>query len=182
MGPTVFGTADVTVVFVNCCDVGASALGAGKEGFGTLTIGNGVTEAEASATLEESGAILKGADCSLATKEVGGRAFHELKAVPIGVIKGEYYAGMYFTGEVFFAAEPSGFGKDSATCTNSVFHEFSAEGSGGDGVRVSISDNWNPSQYYLSVALSGGCATVRTEWSEKNIVVLGNCVKRRSTF
>jgi hypothetical protein len=75
------------MVLVYGCDVGSSALSACDEGFGPLAVGNGVAEAEASAALEESGAVLKGADRGLAAKEIGRRAFHELEAVSIGVVK-----------------------------------------------------------------------------------------------
>jgi hypothetical protein len=34
----------------------------------------------------------------------------------------------------------------------------------------------------LPVALGGGSAAVRTEWTEKDVVVLGDCIKVRFTF
>jgi hypothetical protein len=76
--------------------------------------------------LEEGGAILEGADRGLAAKEIGGRAFHKLEAIAVGVIERKYYARVDFTGEVFFASEPSGLGEDASTCAYSVFHKFRA--------------------------------------------------------
>jgi hypothetical protein len=54
--------------------------------------------------LKKGGAILKGADCCLAAEEIGRRAFHELEAIPIGIVKGEHYASVYFASEVFLAS------------------------------------------------------------------------------
>jgi hypothetical protein len=124
MGSTVFGTTDIAVIFVDSCDVWTSAFGTGDESFRSLAIGNGVAEAEATTALEEGGAVLEGADRGLAAKEVGRRAFHELEAIPVGVIEREDDASMYFAGKVFFAAEPPRFGKDASSRTNSVFHQF----------------------------------------------------------
>jgi hypothetical protein len=144
VGTSVFGTANIAVVLVNSSDMGSSALGTRKESFGAFAVGNGVTEAEASATLEEGGTILEGADRGLAAEEIGRRAFHELEAIAIGVVEGEYDAGVNFAGQVFFAAEPSWFRKNAMSSTNSVFHEFGTEGGGRDRVPVSISDDWYP--------------------------------------
>jgi hypothetical protein len=122
MGTTVFGAADIAVVLVDGGDVRTSAFGAGDESLRSLAVGDSVAEAEAATALEEGRTILKGADCGLVAKEVGRRAFHELEAIPVGIVKGKDDAGMYLTGEVFFAAKPSGFSKDASSRTDSVFH------------------------------------------------------------
>jgi hypothetical protein len=136
-----------------------------------------VTEAEAPATLEESGAILKGADSNLATKEVGRRAFHELEAVPIGIVEGENDAGVVFASQVFFTPKPPRLGKDAAACADPVFHEFTTKGGRGNRVRVRVTNDWNPSQDNLAVTLCRGRATVGTEGSEKNVIILRNSVE-----
>jgi hypothetical protein len=83
-----------------------------------------VAEAEATTALEEGGSVLKGADRGLTAKEVGRRAFHELEAVPVGVVEGENDTSMYLASEVFFAAKPSGLGEDASSRADSVFHQF----------------------------------------------------------
>jgi hypothetical protein len=73
---------------------------------------------------------------------------------------------MDLASEVFFASEPSGLGENTAPCTNSIFHKLCAEGRRGSGVGVSVVDNWYPAQNDLSIALSGGGATVGAERAE----------------
>jgi hypothetical protein len=46
-----------------------------------------MAETEAATTLDECGAVLKGADGGLTAKEIGRRASHELKAIPVGVVE-----------------------------------------------------------------------------------------------
>jgi hypothetical protein len=111
MRSTMLGSTDIAVVFVDGGDVGSATFGAGDEGLGALAIGAGVTEAKATAALKEGGSVLKGADRCLAAEEVGGRAFHELKAVPIGIVEREDNAGVYFPSKVFFTPEPSRLGE-----------------------------------------------------------------------
>jgi hypothetical protein len=74
--------------------------------------------------LEEGGAVLEGADCCLAAKEVGRRAFHKLKAVPVGVVEGKNDTRVDFTGEVFFTAKPSRLGENATTGADPIFHKF----------------------------------------------------------
>jgi hypothetical protein len=173
----VFGASDIAMIFVNGGKVGASALGTSEEDFRPFAIRDRVSEAKAAATLEEGGVVLEGADGGLAAKEIGGRATHELEAIPIGVMEGEDDAGMMFASKVFFASEPSWFGEDAAACTNSIFHKFSAKDRGGDGVRVGVANDRNPTQNYLAVTLSRGRAAIRAEWSEKNVIILRNGVE-----
>jgi hypothetical protein len=72
VGPTVFGTADIAVVLVDCGEVRAAALGASEKGFRTLAVGDGVTQAEAATALDEGGARFEGADSGLAAEKVRG--------------------------------------------------------------------------------------------------------------
>jgi hypothetical protein len=126
MCASVLGSSDIAMVFVYGSHMRAATLSASEEGLRALAIWDGVTEVEATATLEEGRSILEGADCRLAAKEVGRRAFHKLEAVTVGVVKGENYTCMDFAGEVLLAAEPSGLGEDASAGAHSVFHEFGA--------------------------------------------------------
>jgi hypothetical protein len=45
MCSTVFGAPDVTMVFVNRCNMWAATFGASDEGFGSFTIGDEVAKA-----------------------------------------------------------------------------------------------------------------------------------------
>jgi hypothetical protein len=179
MSSTVFGPADVTVVFVNRGKVGTAAFGASDEGFGALAVGNGMTQTQATAALDESGAILEGADGGLAAEEVGRGAAHQFETIPIWVIEGEDYAGMDFASKVLLAAEPPWFRENSTAGTYLIFHKFSAEDRRGGGVSVSITNHRNPSQDNLTVPFSRGSAAIRTKGSEENVVIFRNGVQGR---
>jgi hypothetical protein len=51
VGTSVFGTADIAVVFVDSCDVRAAAFGACEESFGSFTVWDRMSQAEASSAL-----------------------------------------------------------------------------------------------------------------------------------
>jgi hypothetical protein len=127
VGTAMSGATDVAMVFMNGGEVGSAAFGAGNEGFGPLAIRDRVSEAEAASTLDEGGAVLKGADRGLAAKEIRGRTAHEFEPVAVRVIERKDYAGVDFASKVFLAAEPTRFGENATTCTYLIFHKFGAE-------------------------------------------------------
>jgi hypothetical protein len=124
VGPTVFGSADVAVILVNGGKVRAAALGASDESFRAFAVRDGVSQAEAAATLDEGWASFERPDGGLATKEEGGGPAHELKAIAIWIIEGENDTRVYFTGQVLLASEPSGLREDAAASTDLIFHQF----------------------------------------------------------
>jgi hypothetical protein len=103
VGPTVFSPTDVAVILVNSGEVRSAALGASDEGFRSLAVGDGMSEAEAAAALDESGTVFERLDSGLTTKEVRWGTAHEFKAVPIRVIEGKNNARMDFGSKVFLA-------------------------------------------------------------------------------
>jgi hypothetical protein len=132
--------------------------------------------------LKEGRAILEGADCGLAAKEVGRRAFHKLKAVAVGVVEGEDNASMVFAYEVFLTSKPTRFCEDASACADSVLHEFGAENGRRDGVSIGVPDDRHPAKNDLAVALGRGCAAVGAKRAEEDVIIFGDGVKGGSPF
>jgi hypothetical protein len=122
MRAAMFGSADIAMIFVDGCEVRAAALGASDEGFRSFAVGDGMSQAEAAAALDEGRAIFKSPDGGLAAKEEGGRTAHEFKAVAVWIIEGENDARVYFTSQVLPASEPSGLREDAAASTDLILH------------------------------------------------------------
>jgi hypothetical protein len=178
----VLGAADVTVVFMNVGLVGTTAFGTSDKRLGVLAVRAGVAEAEAATTLEEGGAVLEGTDGGLAAKEVGGGAFHQLKALPVWVVEGEDNTGVMLASETVGTAKPARFRKNAASCTYLTFHEFTAENSRGDRAVLGVSKDWYPAQENLSVAFSRGSVTFGAEGTEEDVIVFGDGIQIRLTL